>query len=142
MRRGRKERVPFPTATAFRDYGFLTILQNFGKNFTGGRVADYCTRRNGKHDIFARVSGFVRSHSMLTALRDPPVPVRVVEQRREIRVSANDDVTAAAAVAAIRPAHWNAMLATKRRASRSAGACFDVNGYSINEHSRAPESRE
>jgi hypothetical protein len=74
---------------------------------------------------------------MLTTLCNPAIAICVIEQRRKIRISANENVAAATTVTAVRATHWNAMLTTKRRASRSTGARFDVNFYSINEHSRA-----
>jgi hypothetical protein len=46
----------------------------------------------------------------------------------------DEDRTAVAAVAAVRPAAWNELLAAEAQASVAAGACKDVDVDFIDEH--------
>src|SRR5258706_15056288 len=111
-----------PAPTARRDDYLLAILEDLGENLLGVVVAQKRTRRNRHDDVGAAPSTLVRAHPMLAALRDPLIAVGVVEQRREVGVTAHDDAAAATPVAAVRAAHRRAPFPAERGAARSARA--------------------
>src|SRR4029079_15708373 len=68
MSSGRKECVAFPTATAFRDYCFLTVFQDFCHDLASVVVANDRPWRDRQNLISARMPCLVRTHAVLAAL--------------------------------------------------------------------------
>jgi hypothetical protein len=93
--------------------------------------------RAGRHandEVFRTATVAARSLAVLAALRFPALPVGQCRQRIDTRLSDHDDAPAVAAVAAVRPAARDVLLATKAHAAITAAARFDFNGDAIDEH--------
>src|SRR5687768_4538776 len=131
----RKECVALAATSSLRDDRFLAVFENLHDDLTGIRITDDRPGRNRHDHITAGVAGLVRPHSMLAALRGPPVAVRIVEQRCQIAVAAHNDVSTATAITPVGAAHWYAMLAAERSASRTSRSRFDFDDHTIDEHS-------
>jgi len=131
---GREEGVSLPTPSALRDHCLLTILQDLGDDLARLGVAENRTRRHRHDDVRAPAPALVRPHAVLATLGHPVVAVSVVEQRREIGITADDDAPAAAAIAAVGAAHRGPPFSSEGRAPGSTGASLDSDYYAINEH--------
>ena len=79
-------------------------------------------------------AALVRTHAVLAALRDPVVPVGIVEEGRKVGVPANNDATPASPITAVGAAHGRAPFAAEGSAARPAGAAFDSYLDAIYEH--------
>src|SRR5437868_6443811 len=135
-----KERVALPAATAGGDHSLLPVFQNFGEDLTGFGVTHHSPRRNRHDDVGAGPTTFVGAHAVLATLGYPLVAVSVVEQGRQIGIAANDDTTAAPAVAAVRSAHWSAPFAAERSGAGPAGAALNGDYRFVDEHDCWPGS--
>ena len=130
----RPQKVCLPTATAFCDYLLLPVLQYLSEDGARRRVPHNGSWGNGQNNVTARPARFVRAHSVLAAVSDPAVAVRVVEERCEIAIAPDDDIPSASAVPTVGTAHWSAKLAAEGRAARSTGARLNLYDHAINEH--------
>jgi hypothetical protein len=64
----------------------------------------------------------------------PAIAIGVVEERAQVAVGANANVSAAAAVAAVGAAHGNELLAAEGDDPRAAVASLYTNNNAIDEH--------
>src|SRR4051812_36757681 len=110
MRGGREEAVSFAASSALGDNRLLPVGQNLGEDLSTGGVAHDSAGWDGKNHIDTRAPRLVRSHSMFAALRHPPIPIGVIEERRQVGVTTNDDVSTATAIATVRASHRHAVL--------------------------------
>src|SRR6185312_11265240 len=100
--RGRREEgVSLSAASALRHEHLVTVLEHLAEDLARADVPNDRARRNREHDVFPRAARLVVPRSVIATLGGPVVPIGVVEQRGEIRVTAYANVSAAAAVATI-----------------------------------------
>src|SRR5690349_164936 len=90
-------------------------------------LIDLCADRHLQHDILAAGAVAVLAHAVLAALRLEVLLVAVVDQRIEAIDRLDHHVAAFAAVAAVRAAELDELLAAKRHTAVSARAGRDIN---------------
>jgi len=132
--------VPKPAASAFCDQDSLSrnrqVRELFGRAWYVGIVQDdERAERRFDFEVVAVASRFQCALTMSTALglefgREPEV-----DQRIAMRIRDQIDGTAAATIAAIRPAAWNEFLAAKAERAAPPVAGSDVNIDFVYEHS-------
>src|SRR5690349_13066671 len=83
--------------------------------------------RHAKHDVVSIGAMAVLAHAVFAALGLEVLLIAIVDERVETIDCLDDDVTAFSAVAAIRPAELDKLLAPKRDAAISARAGCDIN---------------
>jgi len=113
MRCGGKIRISFAAASAFCDEKFFAVLENLADHFTGLEIFHHCPRRDRHHDRCAAAPALVRAHPVLATLGGPRIAVGIVEQRGEVRITANGNVATFATFSAIGAAHRFAPLAAE-----------------------------
>src|SRR3712207_6650743 len=89
-------------------------------------VEDLGARRHLQHDILALGAGAVLAHAVLALLGLEVLLVAVVDEGVETLDALDPDVAAAAAVAAVRAAELDELLASERHGARAAVAGADV----------------
>src|SRR5262249_5090985 len=111
---------------AFRDQRAVTDLGEIGEQSLVVLVKDLGAGRNLEHDVGAARPGTVAPHAVSAALGLEMLLVAVIDQRIESVDAERNDVAAASAIAAVRPAELDELLAPKRHAAVPAGAGADV----------------
>ena len=86
---------------------------------------------HAQDEILPCLTVFASALAVSATLRTKMVLVAIVDERRELGVGLNDDVTATASVAAVWPALGHMGLASERHAAGAAVAAFDVDATYI-----------
>ena len=89
-------------------------------------VEDLRADRHLQHDVGAVGAGAVLAHAVAAGLGLEVLLVAIIDQRVEPVDAFDDDVAAAPAVAAVRPAEFDELLAPKRDAAGAAVAGADI----------------
>jgi hypothetical protein len=111
---GRERRVAAPAATALGDDGSFPLLDEVGEHLPG-RVVHHDGAHRHAHDLVDAVAAVLVVALSTRAVLGPPVgrPVEV-DQRRDVRVGQQDDVTAAPTVATVGSAARDVRLPAER----------------------------
>ena len=109
-------------ATAFEEDDLLAVFGDFKENFFG-----FCVFGDGSEgyihvDIFSACAAAPSALTGVSAGSDDVLAVLQVKKGPVLRVSAEDDVAATAAVSAIRPTQGNVFFPTKMPGACSACA--------------------
>ena len=128
------------TAQATRGhYDLLAGLREVGNLEGGGhRLGVELThdgaKRDAQDEVIAVATMLAGTLAVRSALGAEVVLEAVVDKRRELRVDANDDVSAIAAVASVRTALRDIRLSAERHAAGTAIATADVDPGKVCEH--------
>ena len=136
-RRRREVRVPAPAPTAACDDDPRLVLAQVGDERAVVGVVTCVPTGTVEHDVVAVGAVLARAAAVAAALR---VEDRLGAERREVaqvRVGDDDDVAAAAAVAAVRPAFGHELLAAEAEAAVTAAARLDADACAIVEHAHS-----
>ena len=121
----------------------LAVNGQVGHDPAGVGILDDRADRDGDDNVFGASSGPVIALSLLPSFGCVVLLILQIEQRTTAAHGFDDDVTALAAVSAIRPPPGHEFLAPETDATLAAAARFDVNFSFINKfHNLRPISRE
>ncbi len=131
---GRKPLVSATAATALGNDHLLTRFGQVAEHIAAIAVVDERTWGNFYHQLASHLAvglvagaGAAIGRARMLAMHDSRQAVRVGQ-------GANDNVAAIAAVAAVRTAFGDILLAPKAAGAVAAVAAFDVHHHSIDEH--------
>src|SRR4051812_12416888 len=105
--------VPASALAAARDDDLLVRLIKIGQPNLLFRVRDNRAGRNTDDQVVAALAGHFLPHARLAGARFPVMLTGEVEQRVLVGIRKEDDGPAVAAVAAVRAAFWDILLAAK-----------------------------
>ncbi len=105
----------------------ITMLGQVADDFIGGHVDDHGADRHGDDHVFATLAIGLAAHAVLAALRLEDAVMAEVDQGVQVFVGADPHAAARTAVAAVRAAERNELLATEANAAVAAvaGEHFD-----------------
>ena len=118
---------------ALGDEDLLAGLQQFGHHLAGFGVVDDGADRHAQDDVVGRRAELVGTPAVLAVARLVAARVAEVDQRVEVAVGHREDAAAPAAVATVRAAERDVLLAAKAHAAVAAVAGGDVDGGFVNE---------
>src|SRR5262249_23756658 len=134
LMRGRHEiGVALTAAPAAGDDDAIAVLEHFAEPLLGVDVLDHGADWHGHDYSISGAAALVGAGPVIAGWRGPRVAIRVVEQRRQIRIADDDDVAAATSVPSIGPTHGHELLASERDDARSAVACLHPHHDPIDE---------
>src|SRR5262245_19466006 len=131
--RCREVRVALSASAAGGDNHCFPRRLKIGDQLTRHGVADYSTHGHLDFTVVAPPPMTVAPHAMLAAASFVLFLIAQIEERRQLRVGDDDNVTAMATVATARPAAWDKLLSAKGHATTPAGACDHSDLYFIDE---------
>jgi len=111
--------------SAFGEQGTLSVLNHINQDFAIIGVNHLCSDRHFNLDIFSSRPRAVTTHPVNAGAGFEMLLIAVINQRIERARGDNPNITALAAIAAIRPAKGDIFLTPKRDASASAISGFD-----------------
>ena len=126
-----------PCAAARQEHGLLRLGQ-VGDQRLAVLGEDLGAERQGELDVGAVRARALLAHAVGAAARPEVLPVAVVDQGVELGSDPRDDMAAAAAVAAVRPAARDVLLAPEADAAVAAVAGAHVDLGLIEEAHGAP----
>ena len=97
-------------------------------------VHDHRAGRDANDEILRAAAVTIRPAAVLAAFGPPLLTVRERRQVVDVRLGHQHNAAAVAAVAAVRPAAWDVLLATEAQATVAAPAGSDFDGDTIDEH--------
>ena len=119
----------------------LFVLREVGDRLAAVLVADLRAHRHAQPDVLGRGAVLVGAAAALAVPCDELALVAVVHQRVDVAVGHRPDAAAATAVAAVRAAPRNELLAPERRRAVAAVAGSDLDARFVDElHRGFPES--
>src|SRR5579885_175262 len=121
-----KVRVAEAAVPALQEHHAVADLQKFREFHIPILVENFGAGRHLDHDIRAARAGAVRAHAVAAGLRLEVLLVAIVDQRVQPVDAFYNHIAAAAAVAAVRPAIFDELLAPERDAAVAARAGRDV----------------
>src|SRR3954470_11590170 len=119
-------RVAEAAIAAAQQHDALTRLRQIGEHGFLVVVEHLRPDRHAQHEVAAIRSGAVRAGPAAAVLRAEMLAVAIVDQRVQIVRGLEDDVASLAAVAAVRPAKLDELLAAKTHRAAAAIAAFQV----------------
>ncbi len=128
--------VPESALAAARDADDGARLDEVAQDHAGGRVAHGRAGRNVERQVFPVLAGAVAAAALAAVARGIDRARREIQQRRHVRVRAQEDGAAVAAVAAVRPAALDVLLPPERAAAVAAFSAADAQTRLVNEHFR------
>ena len=135
LMRGRgEEGISLSAASGLGDDEFLSMVEHLAQIVARLLHPNTCARGDGENEVIGRTARLVVSHSVLPTVGRPLIAVGVVEQRGEVGVGADDDISPAAAVSTVGTSHGIELLPSKGGAAGSAITSGDPNDDQINEH--------
>ncbi len=130
------------TITTTRDDDALANLGQVGDQRLAVLLEDLGPRRHPQHRVRPARAGAVLAHAVAAGLRLEMLLVAEVDQRVEAVDDFDDDIAAAAAIAAVRPAELDELLAPEGKRPCPAIAGADVDAGLIEELHRLPPEAE
>ena len=118
---------------AARQQRTLAVLGQVRQSLAGVGIDDHRADRHPQFDVLACRPVAVGAATALAVGRLVPPRIAVVDQRVDVAVGDCPDAAAAPAVASVRPALRDELLATKRSAAVAAVAGSDLNGGFVDE---------
>ena len=135
LMRGRgEEGISLSAASGLGDDEFLSMVEHLAQIVARLLHPNTCARGDGENEVIGRTARLVVPHPVLPTVGRPLIAVGVVEQRGEVGVGADDDISPAAAVSTVGTSHGIELLPPKGGAPGSAITCGDPNDDQINEH--------
>src|SRR5262245_35323077 len=107
---------------AFGDGGTLSDFGEVGDESVAVFFIDLRADRHLQNNVLTVCAGAVLTHAVAAALRLEMLLIAIIDQGIEPVDGFNDDVTAVAAIAAVRPSELNELLAPARDTAVPAGA--------------------
>ena len=109
-------------ATALRDLRALAVVGEVGEALAAVGVGHHRAHRHAQHDVLAALAVLVGTAAVLAALRAEQPRVAILDQRVDVAVGDDEDAAAAPAVAAVRAAARDVLLAPERHRAVAAVA--------------------
>src|SRR6185369_5209422 len=136
-------KVAETAVAALGEEHLLVVLEQLDDALAGVGVADDRADGHAQDDVGGGGTVLVGAAPVLAVPRLVPARVAEVDQRVEVAVGERPDAAAAAAVAAVRAAERDELLAPKAQAAVAAVAGSDLDGRFVDElHGRRSTSRE
>ena len=126
--------VPESALAAARDADDGARLDEVAQDHAGRRVAHDRAGRNVERQVLPVLAGAVAAAALAAVARGIDRARREIEQRRHVRVRAQEDGAAVAAVAAVRPAALDVLLPPERAAAVAAFSAAHAQTRLVNEH--------
>ena len=117
---GFEVQIAQPALPAAGDDDLLAVLHQIGDELIRFGIKDQRANRHAQHLVVSTGAVLIRAAPVLTVASTMQLGKPIVHQRVQIDVCASDDMSAAPAVTAIRPAKWNEFLTAKRHAAVAA----------------------
>ena len=117
---------------ALRHHQLLLMPRQVTQRFAGALIDHARADRHFNHDIFAAFAGTVAALTVLSTLGAERFLETIVDQRVEVFVSQQVDITAVAAVTAVRAAFRDIFFTTEADATITAITCDNQNCRFIN----------
>src|ERR1041385_6944826 len=119
-------RVAEPAIAAAQQHGALPGLSQIGQHGFLVVVEDLGPYRHAQHEVAALGAGLVGAGPATAFLGAEMLLIAVIDQRVQILGRLEDDVAALAAIAAIRPAEFDELLAAKAHGAAPAVTALQV----------------
>src|SRR5471030_2872936 len=113
---------------AFGDHLNLTMTRHIAQNFTGTLIQNTCAYRNFNGDVLTAFPRTVTALTVGTAFSAVRFHKAEIDQRIEVFISHQEDVTAVTTVTAIRAATRDILLTTEAHTAVTAITCHDQYG--------------
>ena len=130
---GGERGIPSAAFSALGDHDPLACGSQVGEYFSTLSVAGNGSGWDRKDEGLCIFPMLVLAPSMLTPSRFGMMPVGEIEQRVPLRINTQDDVSAIAAIAAVRSPPGPKLLAQKADTATPAITGFDCHGHFVNE---------
>jgi hypothetical protein len=118
-------RIAFATSPARGEHETVPGLIQIADRLTGPSVANNRSHRNFNDEVLAPTPMTVAAHSVLTATGLALFVIAEIQQRRELWICNRDDIATGPAIATVRSAAANELLAMKADATTSSIATND-----------------
>ena len=130
---GGERGIPSSAFAAVSDHDLLAGSTQVGKYCSTLHIARNGSGRDGKSEGLGVFPVLILTPSMFAPGRFGVMPMGELKQGVALRVDAQDDVSAIAAIAAVRPSPGSKLLAQKADTAASAITGFDRHGHFVNE---------
>ena len=141
--RGGKLSISTSTTPPLGNREGITLVEEFPQNAPCLRLPDEGPQWNLQDGMRPACTRLAGPHPVLSSLSPVGCAVTVVQESGKLSVAAEEDVSAAPAIAAVRPSLRDIFLAPETHAPCSTIAALDMNACSINElHDEVPEYRD
>jgi hypothetical protein len=127
-------RVAPPAVAAFAKDDLLSVVDDFGDDFARGFVGHDSAERKFEDSGHAITTVAIRALTVFAAFAAPVRLVLVVDEVVRVVVAYQDDISAATAIAAIRPAPRLVFFAAETHATATAVAGLDFDDTLVDEH--------
>ena len=131
-------RIAEPAIAAAQQHDALAGLGQIGEHGLFVVVEDLSPDRHAQHEIAALGAGLVGAGAATAFLGTKMLLITVVDQRVQIVRRLEGDVAALAAIAAIRPAELDELLAAKAHGTAAAVTALQVDLGLVEEFHRSP----
>src|SRR6185312_1478544 len=126
VRRGLVVEVAEPAIAAREQYDTLARTGQIGEHDLLAVIEDFGADRHAQHQLLAVCAGTLAAGAAAPVLGAEMLPVAIVDEGVEIVLGDDDDVSALAAVAAVRAAELDELLAAKAHRAAPAIAALQV----------------